>query len=95
MQMRIRRPQSTPIVAKSVEAAVPHLSWRFLPASPAPAAWRESRSRGGGERHARQGDQRRVRAEQRAACAAQASESKSSSMERKPSRRSCGGERHT
>jgi hypothetical protein len=98
---------------------------------------RSRRSRGG-ERHTRQGDQRRsarraasglcrssfrkragalliksdkdtavaasvtpdraisgARAEQRAACAAQASEGESSSYDRERSRRSCGGERHT
>jgi len=36
-----------------------------------------------------------ARAEQRAACAAQASEGESSSFDRERSRRSCGGERHT
>jgi hypothetical protein len=36
-----------------------------------------------------------ARAEQRAACAAQASEKESSSIDRECSRRSCGGERHT
>jgi hypothetical protein len=36
-----------------------------------------------------------ARAEQQAACAAQASEGESSSFDRERSRRSCGGERHT